>query len=119
MTRSPTRGWCRAGLSAADMDAAQRTALMGLVRLYVERVAPAVAQPALLALGTAGLSAVSFAWAGGLEPGTGHYYAVSGPTFLLEYDNVQDCANHAHTVWRDLRRDWGADLLAAHHAGRL
>ena len=57
--------------------------------------------------------------AGGLEPGTAHYYAVTHPTFLLEYDNAQDGANHAHAVWRDLRRDWGADLLAAHHAGRL
>ena len=45
-----------------------------------------------------------------------HYYAVKGETFLLEYDNTQDGANHAHTVWRDLRRDWGTDLLAEHHA---
>ncbi len=62
------------------------------------------------------LPATTFAWAGPLERGTGHYYAVRAPTFLLEYDNVQDGANHIHTVWRDLRRDWGADLLAAHHA---
>jgi hypothetical protein len=39
-----------------------------------------------------------------------------GPTFLLEYDNTQNNANHVHTVWRDLRSDWGKDLLAAHHA---
>ena len=107
------------GLSAADMDGAQRTALTVLVRHYVERVASVVARPALQAIDGPGLSTLTFAWAGGLEPGTAHYYAVSHPTFLLEYDNVQDGANHAHTVWRDLRRDWGADLLAAHHAGRL
>ena len=66
----------------------------------------------------AGLDAVTFAWAGSLERGEGHYYAVRGPTFLLEYDNTQDDANHIHSVWRDLRRDWGGDLLAAHYATR-
>jgi Protein of unknown function (DUF3500) len=34
---------------------------------------------------------------------------------LLEYDNTQNDANHVHTVWRDRRRDWGEDLLAAHY----
>ncbi len=48
--------------------------------------------------------------------GSAHYYAVRGETFLIEYDNTQDGANHAHTVWRDLQRDWGTDLLAEHHA---
>ena len=58
----------------------------------------------------------TFAWAGPVERGAGHYYAVRGPTFLLEYDNTQDDANHIHSVWRDLRRDWGGDLLSAHYA---
>jgi hypothetical protein len=64
----------------------------------------------------AGLGSVTFAWAGSSTPGERHYYAVRGETFLIEYDNTQDGANHAHTVWRDLRRDWGTDLLAEHHA---
>ena len=50
------------------------------------------------------------------EGGRGHYYCVAGPTFLLEYDNTQDNANHTHSVWRDLRNDWGDDLLARHYA---
>ena len=51
-------------------------------------------------------------------PGVGHrhYYSIAGPTFLAEYDNTQDDANHIHSVWRDLRNDWGHDLLAAHYA---
>ena len=36
--------------------------------------------------------------------------------FLIEYDNTQDDANHAHSVWRHLRDDWGVDLLRAHYA---
>jgi hypothetical protein len=35
---------------------------------------------------------------------------------LIEYDNTQDQANHIHSVWRDLRRDFGGDLLAQHYA---
>ena len=61
------------------------------------------------------MESLAFAWAGGTERGQGHYYAVRGSRFLLEYDNTQNGANHIHTVWRDLDRDWGADLLAEHY----
>ena len=60
-------------------------------------------------------------WAGALEPGTGHYYRLAGPRFLVELDNTQNGANHVHTVVRDPGADFGEDLLAAHyrsqHAG--
>ena len=46
-----------------------------------------------------------------------HYYALSGPSLLIEYGNTQDGANHIHSVWRDLRRDFAGDLLAQHYAG--
>ena len=57
-----------------------------------------------------------------MEPGRGHYYAVRGPSFLLEYDNTQNGANHIHAVWRDLETEWGGDALTTHyraaHPGR-
>jgi hypothetical protein len=59
---------------------------------------------------------VVFAWFGPDEPGRGHYYAVRGPTFVIEYDNTQNDANHVHSVWRELANDWGEDLLARHLA---
>ncbi|NDL55744.1 DUF3500 domain-containing protein [Phytoactinopolyspora mesophila] len=106
------------GLLAGDMDGEHRELLEQLVRRYVERVTPAAAAPAWADIKRAGLERVSFRWAGptAAGPGNGHYYAVLGPTFLLEYDNTQADANHIHTVWRDLRRDWGEDLLARHYA---
>ena len=104
------------GLGHGDMLPAGRRAFERLLRLYVDRLTPSLADAAWQAMTGPDLPATTFAWAGPLERGTGHYYAVRAPTFLLEYDNVQDGANHIHTVWRDLRRDWGADLLAAHHA---
>ena len=51
---------------------------------------------------------------GSIEQGEGHYYRIQGVTFLIEYDNSQNDANHAHSVWRDFEGDFGVDLLAAH-----
>ncbi len=104
------------GLAWADMDGPGRRRLDGLVRCYLARVHDDVADAAWRSVVDGGLGGVTFAWAGSVQPRQRHYYAVRGSTFLLEYDNTQDGANHVHTVWRDLRRDWGGDLLAAHHA---
>jgi hypothetical protein len=34
---------------------------------------------------------------------------------LIEYDDTQNDANHIHTVYRDLERDLGGDVLRAHY----
>jgi hypothetical protein len=62
----------------------------------------------------AALDAVSFAWAGPTEPGAPHYYRLQGPRLLVEWDNTQRGANHAHSVWRDPEADFGLDVLARH-----
>ena len=59
---------------------------------------------------------MTFAWSGPDEPGRGHYYAIRGPGFVIEYDNTQNGANHIHAVWRELANDWGEDLLGQHVA---
>jgi hypothetical protein len=105
-----------AGVRYGRLAAAGRSALERLVRHYVGRVRPEVADAEWARIVDAGLDDVSFAWAGAIEPGRGHYYAVHGPRFLIEYDNTQNGANHIHTVWRDLENDWGEDLLARHVA---
>ncbi len=104
------------GVRYAELDAAGRAALERLVRHYLERARPEVAAQEWDRIRSAGLDEVTFAWAGPDEPGRGHYYAVRGPAFLVEYDNTQDGANHIHAVWRDLANDWGEDLLARHYA---
>lgn len=104
------------GVSYARLDRSQRELFVALLRQYVDRAAPAVANQAWADITDAGLDQVTFGWAGPVERGGGHYYALSGPTLLIEYDNTQDQANHIHSVWRDLRRDFGGDLLAQHYA---
>jgi Protein of unknown function (DUF3500) len=104
------------GIYAAKLTAAQRATLMKLIREYVERVRPELAKEDLRKIEAAGVDKVQFAWAGGLEKGVRHYYRVQGPTFLLEYDNTQNNANHIHAVWRDFNGDFGEDLLRKHLA---
>lgn len=104
------------GLRFAEMSGAQQDLLGGIVWHYLSRVPDEVAQASWRWVSDAGLDEVTFAWAGSLERGAGHYYAVRGPDFCLEYDNTQSNANHVHTVWRDRQHDWGHDLLAAHYA---
>lgn len=55
-----------------------------------------------------------FAWAGSLEPSTPHYFRIQSESFLIEYANTQNGTNHAHLVWRDLKDDFGRDLLKEH-----
>jgi hypothetical protein len=104
------------GIAYAGLDRTQRDLFIALLRQYVDRAAPAVANQAWTDITDAGLEQVSFGWAGSVERGAGHYYALSGPSLLIEYDNTQDRANHIHSVWRDLRRDFAGDLLAQHYA---
>ena len=58
---------------------------------------------------------IYFAWAGGTEKGDPHYYRVQTASFLIEYDDTQNNANHIHSVWRDFHGDFGEDLLKLHY----
>ena len=58
---------------------------------------------------------IFFAWAGGVNRADPHYYRIQSPSFLIEYDNTQNGANHIHSVWRDFNGDWGEDLLKEHY----
>ena len=105
-----------AGIRHATLGAERQDRLERLVRHYVERGRPEFAAAAWQRIADVGLGDVTFAWAGGDQPGEGHYYAVRGPTFIIEYDNTQNGSNHIHAVWRDLEHDWGGDALAEHLA---
>jgi hypothetical protein len=104
------------GIAHAGLSGEQRGHLVRLVRHYIERAAEEASVHAWARIEQAGLDALTFAWAGPEERGQGHYYAVKGPTFLIEYDNTQNNANHIHSVWRDFAHDWDADVLADHYA---
>jgi hypothetical protein len=96
-----------AGLPAGAMSERQQQALLMLVGEYAANLPPDIRSGWLDDIERAGLENIHFAWAGGATAGQGHYYRIQGPTFLIEYANVQNDANHIHSVWRNMQGDFG------------
>ncbi len=100
------------GVPGAGLGPGARALLAQLAALYLDRL------PAELAAREASRLAdfdLYFAWEGPLTPGARHYYRVQSDDLLIEYDTTDD-GNHAHTVLRRPRSDFGDDVLAAHYA---
>lgn len=102
------------GLPNSELNAEQKKLLQTIMEEYLTRVRPDIAKEELEAIRNSG-APVFFVWMGGKERGEPHYYRVQGKTFVLEYDNVQNGANHVHSVWRSFDGDFGRDLLAEHY----
>ena len=103
------------GIAYAKLSKDQQGTLLALIEEYLSAQPRAQARQRLDKIRQAGFDQIKFAWMGGVEKGEGHYYRVQGSTFLIEYDNTQNNANHIHCVWRDFNGDWGEDLLAEHY----
>jgi hypothetical protein len=103
------------GIAYDHLDHAQQGILLMLIREHAGAQVDVEAGKRLAAIRKEGVARIKFAWMGGTIPGQGHYYRVQGPTFLIEFDNTQDHANHIHSVWRDFKGDFGADLLEMHY----
>lgn len=113
--REPTS---QQGVAWGDLDAGQRDMLVKLILEYIDRLRPEHAAGEMSRVEESGFEHLHFAWAGSTKPGEAHYYRVQGTSFVLEYDNIQNGANHIHCVWRDFDRDFGADLLGEHYRDR-
>jgi len=103
------------GLPAQALDAEQREMLRALLSANLDRV-PAGVSPRQRYDDDSALDAVHLAWAGSTAPGEPHYYRLQAPRLLVEWDNTQRDANHAHSVWRDPTSDFGLDVLTRHYA---
>jgi hypothetical protein len=103
------------GIAYKELNAEQQGLLISLIEVYASVQRPDVARERIAKVRAGGLDGVKFSWMGGLERGEGHYYRIQGAAFLIEYDNTQNNANHIHTVWRDFKGDFGADILKEHY----
>lgn len=109
------------GVPVSDMTVEQREVLMKLVRAHIGRIRKELADQDLARIDKAGTDKIHFIWDGSVKPGEPHHYIIQGPTFLIEYDNTQDQANHVHCIYRDLDNDFGDTLVQhykKHHAQR-
>jgi hypothetical protein len=100
------------GVAAGQLGSGARAVLGELVTLYLDRLPAELAARETARLTGAELH---FAWEGPVRSSARHYYRVQGDDLLIEYDTTAD-GNHAHTVLRRPRSDFGDDVLAEHYS---
>ena len=104
------------GISVGQLKPAQREKMIGLLKVYLNRWRPELAEETFAKINEAGIEKLTFGWAGGLDRSKQTYYRIQGPTILIEFDNFQGNGNHIHTTVRDFKGDFGHDLLREHYA---
>ena len=102
------------GLEASKLNTHQRELLQNLLDEYVNNVPDQVAEARAEQIRKVANN-LYFVWAGGEQYRDPHYYRIQSPSFLIEFDDTQDNANHIHSVWRDMENDFGRDLLKEHY----
>lgn len=103
------------GIAASAMTPEQQKMLTELIDCYLDNFRPELCEADRKKMEEGGFKNIHFAWAGFIQPKKPHYYRVQGPTFIFEYDNTQNNANHVHTMWRDTENDFGVNLLKLHY----
>lgn len=100
------------GIAFAGLNDDQKGMLRALIEAYAADMPAEVGRQWLDEIEKGGIDAVKFAWAGSPSRTEPHHYKVQGPTFLIEFNNTQNGANHIHSVWRNMLGDFGLPLAA-------
>jgi hypothetical protein len=104
-----------AGIVVNQFNAYQKDLLKQLIMEYLSSIPGNLAIERESKINDEEFDEIRFGWAGALVKGQGHYYRIQGKSFLIEFDNTQNNANHIHTVWRDFDGDFGRDLIREHY----
>ena len=94
------------GLPVSKMSSDQKKLLRGLLSEYLKNMPADVESRRRDRINRSGLDNTYFAWWGGSERNERHYYRVQGETFIIEYNNTQNNANHVHSMWRNIAGDF-------------
>lgn len=103
------------GIGYSQFTEEQKKLFSQLLDVYIGNYVFEFSETFRAKIAAAGYDNLHFAWAGATERGRPHYYRIQGPMLLIEYDNIQNNANHVHTVVRDLNNDFAEDLLRQHY----
>ncbi|WP_114749602.1 DUF3500 domain-containing protein [Pleomorphovibrio marinus] len=105
------------GISYTQLSPDQQRKLLELLGVYLANYSKEIENNMWEKIKQDGYESLHFAWAGSTKNAIGepHYYRIQCPSLLIEYDNVQNNANHVHTVVRDLSNDFGEDVLRNHY----
>jgi hypothetical protein len=98
------------GIAYAQMNRDQQAMLRVLIESYAADMPDEISRAWLGEVAHAGFEKIFFAWAGAADRSQGHAYRIQGPTFLIEFNNTQNGANHIHSVWRNMLGDFGIPL---------
>jgi hypothetical protein len=94
------------GVAYAEMTPEQQQLLKQLLAEYLAAMPASVVRERMQQINDAGMDSIHFAWWGGSELNEPHHYVVQGKTFIIEYNNTQNSANHVHAIWRNLAGDF-------------
>lgn len=103
------------GILLKDLNNDQKNLVNKILVAYLSSLPQRLANMRMKMVATEDKNEIRFGWAGGFVRGEPHYYRIQGKTFLIEFDNTQNNANHIHLVWRDFNGDYGQDLLKEHY----
>ncbi|MEP3482510.1 MAG: DUF3500 domain-containing protein [Fuerstiella sp.] len=98
------------GLAYSDMTVEQQGLLKDLLAEYLKAAPVTVVKRRMQAIQASGMDSITFGWWGGSELNQPHHYVVQGKTFVIEYNNTQNQANHVHSFWRNLAGDFNLSL---------
>lgn len=94
------------GLKYSEMTKEQQGLLKKLLAQYLKAAPITVVKKRMQAINESGMDDITFGWWGGSELNEPHHYVVQGKTFVIEYNNTQNKANHVHSFWRNLAGDF-------------
>lgn len=95
------------GLPVGKMSDDQKKLVQELLGEYLKNLPADIENDRRAALNSAGVDKITFAWYGQPDLHQPHHYRVQGSTFVIEYNNTQNNANHVHSMWRNLDGDFG------------
>lgn len=98
------------GLRYADMSPDQQKLMKELIGEYLSGMPVQVVRDRLKAIEKGGMDDVRIGWWGQSELNQRHHYVIQGASFVIEYNNTQNEANHVHAMWRNLGGDFNIPI---------
>ncbi|OUX39528.1 MAG: hypothetical protein CBE25_03880 [Flavobacteriaceae bacterium TMED265] len=103
------------GIGFNELKDNQRIVFLKLLNEYINNYRFGFSEDLRKKVYDSGIENLYFAYAGEINSNKGFYYRIQGGSLLIEYDNIQNDANHVHTVVRDLSNDWAESILKNHY----
>ncbi|MFN5433229.1 MAG: DUF3500 domain-containing protein [Planctomyces sp.] len=100
------------GLRYADMSPDQQKMFRELLGEYLSVMPAQVVRDRMKAIEKAGMADIRMGWWGDAEVNKRHHYVIQGATFIIEYNNTQNDANHVHSIFRSLEGDFAIPTAA-------